>query len=217
MTNELTSTKYTFVCDTDECNTLIEVTCDKFDFPSGVTQITCPCGRKPTLLSVEHATIPPINPTKEETMNDTPLALVEKYNPTNTIVVKVAENYENKYVELNTYDVATLHNDNKYLLDTRALLQSRVNRIIDNLTEDFFFSDSMDKDEVLAEICEILDISPTKTIEFSGTMSFSGSIDVPLNEVEGFDLESAIGDIYVDIRDGNVEISDYELYNVEEC
>lgn len=57
MTNELTSMKYTFICDPDECNTLIDVTCDEFDFPSGVTQITCPCGRKPTLLSVTPATL----------------------------------------------------------------------------------------------------------------------------------------------------------------
>lgn len=150
-------------------------------------------------------------------MNDTPLSLVEKYNPTNTIVIKVQENYENKYVELNAYDVATLHKDNKFLLDTRSLLQARVNRLTSNLTEDYFFSDSMDKEEILAEICEIFDISPTKTVNFSGTMTFSGSIEVPLNEVAEFDLTAALEDVYVDIHNGDVEISDYELYNVDEA
>ena len=62
MTNELVSSKYTFACDPDECDCLIEVTSsDGFGFPSGVVEITCPCGRKPNLLSVQHATIQPTN------------------------------------------------------------------------------------------------------------------------------------------------------------
>lgn len=37
---------YSFVCDPDECDTLIEVTCKlTFDFPSGEVRMTCPCGR----------------------------------------------------------------------------------------------------------------------------------------------------------------------------
>ncbi len=72
MTNDLVSTKYTFACDPDECDVLIELTSsDGFGFPSGVMEITCPCGRKPTLLSVEHATIQPTNQTKEEKMDTT--------------------------------------------------------------------------------------------------------------------------------------------------
>jgi hypothetical protein len=71
MTNELVSSKYTFVCDPDECDCLIELTSsDGFGFPSGVTELTCPCGRKTTLLSVEHATIAPTT-TKEEQMETT--------------------------------------------------------------------------------------------------------------------------------------------------
>ena len=60
MNKELISSKYTFICDPNECDSLIELTSsDGFGFPSGVTELTCPCGRKTTLLSVEHATIQP--------------------------------------------------------------------------------------------------------------------------------------------------------------
>jgi hypothetical protein len=60
MNKELVSSKYTFICDPNECDSLIELTSsDGFGFPSGVTELTCPCGRKTTLLSVEHATIQP--------------------------------------------------------------------------------------------------------------------------------------------------------------
>ena len=68
---QLVSSKYTFVCDPNECDSLIELTSsDGFGFPSGVTELTCPCGRKTTLLSVEHATIQPTE-TKEEKMETT--------------------------------------------------------------------------------------------------------------------------------------------------
>jgi len=67
---DLVSSKYTFVCDPNECDSLIELTSsDGFGFPSGVTELTCPCGRKTTLLSVEHATLPTTNQTKEEKMD----------------------------------------------------------------------------------------------------------------------------------------------------
>jgi hypothetical protein len=60
MNKVLISSKYTFICDPNECDSLIELTSsDGFGFPSGVTELTCPCGRKTTLLSVEHATIQP--------------------------------------------------------------------------------------------------------------------------------------------------------------
>jgi hypothetical protein len=69
---DIVSSKYTFVCDPNECDSLIELTSsDGFGFPSGVTELTCPCGRKTTLLSVEHATIQPTNQTKEDKMETT--------------------------------------------------------------------------------------------------------------------------------------------------
>lgn len=63
--------KYTFVC-TGDCDGLIEYTFkDGYGWPNGVIDVTCPCGSKCTYLSVEDATIPPINQTKEEKMETT--------------------------------------------------------------------------------------------------------------------------------------------------
>jgi hypothetical protein len=45
-------TKYSFVCDPNECDALLEFTArDGFDFPNGVVQITCPCGRQMQYIS----------------------------------------------------------------------------------------------------------------------------------------------------------------------
>ena len=38
--------KYTFTCDPDECDALVEFTArDGFGFPLGVVEMKCPCGR----------------------------------------------------------------------------------------------------------------------------------------------------------------------------
>lgn len=39
--------KYTFVCDPEECDAMIEFTArDGFGFPNGEIKMKCPCGRK---------------------------------------------------------------------------------------------------------------------------------------------------------------------------
>lgn len=39
--------KYTFVCDPDVCDSLVEFTArDDFNFPKGEVTMKCPCGRE---------------------------------------------------------------------------------------------------------------------------------------------------------------------------
>jgi hypothetical protein len=51
--------RYTFVCDPDECDALVEFTArDGFGFPLGVVEMMCPCGRKLNYISYEEAYAP---------------------------------------------------------------------------------------------------------------------------------------------------------------
>jgi hypothetical protein len=73
------------------------------------------------------------------------------------------------------------------------------------------------KDEVLQSLCEYFGINPVKEIQFEGTISFSGTVSVPFNEIEDFDIETYLTDcLSVDSNDGNVEISDWSLDNVND-
>ena len=61
--------KYTFVCDPDECDALLEFTArDVFGFPLGSVEMTCPCGRKMAYISYEEAWAPIIDTV--EMLND---------------------------------------------------------------------------------------------------------------------------------------------------
>lgn len=186
--------KYTFVCDPNLCDTLIEVTCpSEFDFPNGEVKMFCPCGRQMAYIS---ATIQPIN--ERNKMEENTFNWEEASKSWQT----KAENFE-RMVE--TYRERLNAN------------QSTINKIIDNMTHDYFYNPNVDKEEVLRELCDILDYTPKKEIQFTAVMHFNGRIDVDLADIEDFDLTEFLSDAYVDVNHGDVVIDDYELYSADEC
>ena len=217
MTNELVSSKYTFVCDPDECDCLIELTSsDGFGFPSGVTELTCPCGRKTTLLSVEHATIAPSTQTKEEQMESTTTTtpVPDTYNANLLVTYKVIRGYSD--AEYATDKVASLEWDlhnGRQSQKTVGVLQDKIATAKDIIAE--AYADSQDQD-TLRSIAEALGIELTRTIEFTATIEVSGTVEVDL--LEDYDLDDDITDnLYVDSQSGRIEIGDIEVCHVREA
>ena len=221
MTNELISTKYTFACDPDECDVLIELTSsDGFGFPSGVTEITCPCGRKPVLLSVVNATIAPITQTKEEKMEETTTPAVtvpDTYNANLLVTYKVIRGYSD--AEYATDKVASiewdLHNG-RQSQKTVGVLNGKIDSAKEIICE--AYADSQDQD-TLREIAEALGIELIKEVEWSASIEVSGTYSFNILENDyDMDLESEITDaIFADSHHGNIEINDQEVCNVREC
>lgn len=216
MTNELVSTKYTFACDPDECDVLIELTSsDGFGFPSGVMEITCPCGRKPVLLSVVNDTIAPSTQTKEEKMEETTTTPVpDTYNANLLVTYKVIKGYSDP--EYATDKVASiewdLHNA-RQAQKHNGVLQDKINTAKDIIAE--AYPDSGDQD-TLRSIAEALGIELTRTVEFTATIEVSGTIELDL--LEDYDIEDEITDnLYVDSQSGRIEIGDTEVCHVREC
>jgi len=220
MTNELVSTKYTFACDPDNCDVLIELTSsDGFGFPSGVMEITCPCGRKPVLLSVVNATIAPITQTKEEKMEDTTTPAVtvpDTYNSNLLVTYKVIRGYSD--AEYATDKVTSiewdLHNGRQSQKRVTTLL-SQIDTVKEIICE--AYADSDDKDTLRA-IAEALSIELIKEVEFTASIEVTGiySYNILENDYE-LDLESEVTDaLYADSNNGNIEIGDTEVCNVRE-
>jgi hypothetical protein len=216
MTNELVSTKYTFACDPDNCDVLIELTSsDGFGFPSGVMQITCPCGRKPVLLSVVNATIAPITQTKEEKMEPTTTPIPESYNSNLLVTYKVIRGYSD--AEYATDKVTSLewdlHNGRQAQKQV-SLYLSKIDTVKDIITEAYADSDDQ---ETLRSIAEALDIALTRDVEWSATIEVSGTMQLDLLADSDTDVEQEIYDnLYVDSQNGNIEIVDTEVCNVRE-
>jgi hypothetical protein len=216
MKNE-TWTKYTFVCDPEQCDTLIEVTCDNYGFPLGVMQITCPCGRKLDILSVADATIN--KPTTEgnpmETTNiDSQVSPAVEYNPNQLVTYKIIHGYSDP--EFATAKVTSiewdLHNA-RQAQKQNGLYSSQIDSVKDIIVE--AYAESEDQ-ETLRTIAETLNIELTRTVEWSATIEVSGTMEVDL--LEDVDIEQEIYDnLYVDSQNGNIEIGDTEVCNAREC
>jgi hypothetical protein len=223
MTNELVSSKYTFVCDPNECDSLIELTSsDGFGFPSGVTELTCPCGRKTTLVSVEHATIPYTDsplPTKEETMEETTVGtindLLTPYQPDMLVTYKKISGYSD--TEFLTDKVRNIEWELHNARTNSKIASALTNKIA--LVKDIIveaYSDSDDQ-ETLRSIAEALEIELTRDVEWSATIEVSGVIQLDLLADSDTDIESEIYDnLYVESQNGNIEITDTEVCNVRE-
>ena len=216
MNNELVSSVYTFACDPDECDCLIQVTSsDGFGFPSGVVELICPCGRKPTLLSVESATIVPS--TKEKENPNMEQTLATPYNP-NLLVTykKIAGTYSSPETpEYITEKVVDLEWTLEHLRQSRTTLNKLEDKLVK--VQDIILEAYQDSDdqETLAQIANALDIELTKEINWSATVEVSGTIQVSL--LEDYDLESMITDeLNVSAYGGDIEIGDYEVTNVRE-
>ncbi len=217
MKNE-TWTKYTFVCDPDQCDTLIEVTCDNYGFPLGVMQITCPCGKKLDILSVADATInkPTTegNPMETTTSTDNQVSPAVEYNPNQLVTYKIIHGYSDP--EFATAKVASiewdLHNA-RQAQKQNGLYTSQIDSVKDIIVESYAESEDQ---ETLRSIAEALNIELTRTVEWSATIEVSGTMDVDL--LEDVDIEQEIYDnLYVDSNNGNIEINDTEVCNAREC
>ena len=223
MTNELVSTKYTFACDPDNCDVLIELTSsDGFGFPSGVMEITCPCGRKPVLLSVVNATIAPTTQTKEEKMEETTIGSdalhspAVEYNANQLVTYKIIHGYSDP--EYTTAKVSSLEWDLHNARQTQksnSVLHSKINTVKDIITE--AYADSEDQ-ETLRSIAEALGIELTRTVEWTASIEVSGTIELDLLADYDTDLESEITDnLFADSHHGNIEVIDQEVCHVREA
>ena len=207
---------YWYVC--HSCDASIEVVSKGIHFQDP----TCNCNNSQVVWCQTNVLESDPNQTKEEKMttmydSSSQTSMAENYQNNATMIVKNQTSGEIIYQSMTPYDVNVLLNDYHYAQQRLSRYISMIDRITDNLTEDAWFNPNVDKDDALWELCEIIDHSPVKTINFSGTMSFEGSVDVPLNELGDFDLQYFLQDeIYMTSNSGNLEIDSYEIDSVNE-
>ena len=208
MSDKLISTTYTFVCDPDECDTLIEVTSsDRFGFPSNVIELTCPCGRQMHYIS---ATINPLNE-RNKMENAFGATVTDMYNPNILVTYKAIENGETRY---ETRKVTELEWD----MDQFRKLRKKENEWwgkesqLRNVIQEAY-QDAIDQD-VLGQIAEIFDIPLTKTIEYTATVTISGTMEVDLTDT--YDLTDMLFNNLSVQGSGEVEVSEFDVYSVEE-
>jgi hypothetical protein len=187
--------KYTYInTDTDA---LIEIT----KISGSEEQLLNPLNNGPyVLLSVEDATIHPNNERKE--MQST------EYNSNLLVTYK---KIEDGIVSYPTIKVTEL----EYQLDRVQSLVRTINKhdsLISNLEENIveWYNPNYDKDEVLSALCELIGYTPVKKVRVTGQVYVEVDLEVPLDEVEGFDGQQLLNDyLVVDYVDNGTVNSHY--------
>jgi len=145
------------------------------------------------------------------------------YNPNQLVTYKVIDLDDRSYGESVAHYPTEKVTQIEYALeDARRTtkrnneLQSQINKIIDNLTEDYWYNPNTDKETILAELCEILEHEPKQEIRITGTITFDLRYDCPLEEVEDFDARYFLQDnLSVDAYHGDIVIDSYEVEDAE--
>lgn len=151
-----------------------------------------------------------------ETTNE--VVVPEHYNSNQLVTYK---KIENDVVSFPTIKVVDLEGE----LDRQRRMQTRIDelnysisRIIDNMTEESWYNPNTEAAEILNDLCEILNHNPVKTIDFTANVTINGQIEIPMNEIEDFDLDSFIFEVLsIDSYNGNVEVHDWDVNSVDEC
>ena len=169
--------KYTFVCDPDACDALLEFTArDGFDFPSGVVQITCPCGRQMQYISctIEEVT------KKEGTMEN---------------VIATPE-FLQAQIATKDASIQALEQRATYLNDRNIQMVNEVNRIKDQMKE--WTLEALQCNDInenhAEEIAMIVGFELETEVEVEVSVTYYITVNVPVGE----DAEDIIGEIDFD-------------------
>ena len=89
--------------------------------------------------------------------------------------------------------------------ETLRSLQGKVSELEDNIVE--WYDPNYSKEEVLVALCEMFNINPVKEIEVQGTVTFSGTISVPMSEIADFDLSNVSIEAEINSYDYDAELT----------
>ena len=143
---------------------------------------------------------------------------IEAYNPHAFITLRKINSESNdsmfvmhKATELE--DTLSRINILEKVLDTN---QKLIGQITDNLSAEGWYSDSVDKEDVLRDLCSILGHDPQQEMSWSATITISGTSLVNLDEVNDFDIRYHLNDeLSIDSTDFNTKIDSWDIDDVD--
>jgi len=127
-------------------------------------------------------------------MEETTIEVPSHYNANQLVTYKVIKDGVASFPTTKVNDLEWELEQYRRTQDRVNELQSTINKIIDNMSEEYWFNPNTEKETILEDLCEILKFNPVKTVEFSAVINVNGAIEIPLNEAEDFDLESFLSD-----------------------
>ena len=140
------------------------------------------------------------------------------YNPNQLVTYKVINGDTVSYPTDKVVDLEWTLEKARRSEDKAKELQSTINRILDEMTEDSWYNPNTEAAEILNDLCTILQFSPVKTIEFTANISLNGSIEIPLSDYQDMDLSDYVFEnLSIDSYTGTMDVNGWDIDSVDEC
>ena len=199
---------YWYVC--QACDASIEIVSKGIHFQDP----SCNCS-DPAVVWCQTSVVES-DPTNERQQMETTTEVPTNYNANVLVTYKDIIDGVPTYPTIKVNDLEWKLERIKRLEQQLSISNGQISRIIENLSEDSWFNPNTEKEEILNDLCEILDYEPKKEISFEGTVYFSGRVDVKLSELEDFDLDDMLSELSLDIYNGDVVIDEFHAEDVRE-
>ncbi len=139
------------------------------------------------------------------------------YNPNLLVTYKsINDNYETTYPTIKVVDLEGKLDSLVRLEKQLTKSNDQLRQILDNMTADGWYSTSIDKSEVLSDLCDILGHEPKQEIRMTATVQVEVVYDCPLDEVEDFDAKYFLQDVLtVDAYNGDVIVESFDVEDAD--
>lgn len=119
--------------------------------------------------------------------------------------------------EMQTEELQQANNRINLLEQRLAYQEKSIGQVLQNLTREGWYSDLVDKEEILRDLCEIFDHEPKQTVRITATVSVDVEYDIPLEEVDSFDAHYFLQDnLSIDSSHGDVIIQSWNVEDSQE-
>lgn len=126
-----------------------------------------------------------------ETTNE--IVVPEHYNANQLVTYKVIDGDSVTFPTEKVSSIEYALDQGRYWRKQWDQISGKVARLENDLEQYL----DMDSEDIVTAICEIFGFNPTKEIEFEATARITGTVQIPLNELKDFDIDSL--DLYLSV------------------
>lgn len=139
----------------------------------------------------------------------------ETYNANNLVQYKNITDGVVTFPIIKVNDLESKLERIKQLEDWLSRSQNTIRQITDNMTLEGWYSSDVDKEDVLRDLCSILDHTPQAEMSWSVNLTVEGTTLVNLDEAEDFDVRYYLNDnLTVECSDWNSKIDSWDIDDV---
>ena len=94
--------------------------------------------------------------------------------------------------------------------------EKQIGLILNKMTSDEWYSSSVEKFEVLSDLCDIFGFEPKQSIRITATVEVEVDYDCPLDEIEDFDAGDFLQDVLtIDTYHGDAMVYSYNVESAD--